>query len=263
MARTTPGSTLPPRSLQGENRPVEKDHHMPQPLRSLRVWLNAFIPAHVPGLTDELTTGPHAGKTVLYGLAGGKEAYLTDQRMFAATTDAASQMHSEALVESLPSPARFSQWHECGFAMPLGSDGEPAPEPETDTSRMNVVMATPQTISQYPEVAKAVGVLPRRPGPHGDDLYLYFRAKATPPCAQLAAHFGDIAYEGIAIVDLRQGTLDFSGLVHRFPAFEMYASANEAPPVAVFQLSPPRGSTALHEKGPASRPVKASVKLTG
>jgi hypothetical protein len=234
---------------------------MPLPLRSIRVWINAFIPAHVPGLTDELTTGPHAGQTVLYGLAGGKEAYLTDQRMFAATTDAASQMHSEALIESLPSPARFSQWHECDFAMSLGPDGEPAPTPETDTSRMSVVRATPQTLSQHPEAARAVGLLPRRPGSQNDELYLYFSAKATPPCPRMAEHFGDIAYEGIAIVDLRRGTLDFSGTVHRFPAFEMYASANEGPAVAVFTISPPRGETALHEVGAASRAVKATVTV--
>jgi hypothetical protein len=233
------------------------------PIRSLRVWINAFIPAHVPELTDELTTGPHAGQTVLYGLAGGKEAYLTDQRMFAATADAQSQMRSELLVESLPSPARMTEWHDCNFSMPLGPDGEPAAAGEVDTSRMKVEIATQQTLSAHPAIARAVGVLPRRAMTMGDELFVYFSAKATPPCPVMAAHFGDIAYEGVAIVDLRKGTLDFHGTVHRFPAFEMYAIANSGQPAAVFMISPPRGTDALHEKGPASRTVKGAVTLSG
>lgn len=234
---------------------------MAMPIRSLRVWINAFIPAHVPELTDELTTGPHRGETVLYGLSGGKEAYLTDQRVFTAAADAASQMHSEALVELLPGAPRLSAWHECHFAMPLGEDGEPLPSAEADTSRMRAILATPQTLSMNTEVARVVGMLPRRPGAAKDELYLYFDAKATPPCERMATHFGDIAYSGVAIVDTRRGTLDFSGAVHRFPAFEMYASANEGPAVAVFQISPPRGADALQAQGPSSRPVKATATV--
>ena len=234
---------------------------MAQPMRSLRVWINAFIPGHVPDYTDQLSTGPHAGKTVLYGLAGSKEAYLTDQRMFSSALDAASQLHSEALIDFMASPAKLSQWHECDFAMPLGEGGEPPAAPPADVSRMAITMATVQTLSTHQAIARAVGMLPRRLNASAHELYLYFSAKATPSSEALAAHFGDLAYEGVAIIDPQRGSLDFSGNVHRFPAYEMYASVNEGPAVAVFRVSPPRGGDALHRVGPGMRQVKATVSL--
>jgi hypothetical protein len=109
-------------------------------------------------------------------------------------------------------------------------------------------------------VAKAVGVLPMRPGSTAELFYLYFAGAATPPCAKMAETFGDIEYRGVVIFDRERGTLDFSGSVHRFPAFEMYATVNESAPVAVFRLSPPRGAGALDHGGDL-RPVKASIVL--
>jgi hypothetical protein len=77
----------------------------------------------------------------------------------------------------------------------------------------------------------------------------------------MAAHFGDIVYNGVAIYDPRRGALEFHGEVHRFPGFEMYASVNEGPATGVFRLSPPRGSQALHRVGPGRRPVKSAVTV--
>lgn len=231
---------------------------MASPVRSMRVWINAFIPGHVPGYTDELTTGPHAGKTVIYGLGGGKEAYLTDQRMFSSALDASSQMHSEALVDFVASPAKLSQWHACDFSTPLDEQDDTARRP-TDVSRMHVTLATQRTLSSHREVARAIGMLPRRPDATAEEIYLYFSAAATPVCEKMAAHFGDIGYEGVVIFDPPRGVLEFHGDVHRFPAFEMYASVNEAAATAVFRLSPPRGAQTLHRPGAGRRPVKASV----
>lgn len=229
--------------------------------RSLRLWINAFIPGHVPGYTDALTTGPHAGKTVLYGLAGGKEAYLTDQRMFSAALDASSQMHSEALVDFLASPAKLAQWHACDFSTPLHEQGSEADKQPADLSRMHVTLATRQTLSTHRELARAVGVLPRRPDATPDEIYLYFSAAATPACAKMADHFGDIGFAGVVIFDPPRRTLEFHGEAHRFPAFEMYASLNEGAATAVFRLSPPRGAQALSRPGTGRRPVKAAVTV--
>jgi hypothetical protein len=232
------------------------------PVRSLRVWINAFIPGHVPGYTDELTTGLHAGKTVLYGLGGGKEAYMTDQRMFSSALDASSQMHSEALVDFLASPAKLAEWHACDFSAPLAGEDGAAERQPADTSRMHVTMATQRTLSSHRDVARAVGVLPRRLDASAEEIYLYFSAAATPVCEHMAAHFGDITYEGVAIFDPPRSALAFHGEVHRFPAFEMYASVNEAAPIAVFRLSPPRGSQTLHRPGAGRRPIKAAATLS-
>jgi hypothetical protein len=232
-----------------------------QPMRSLRVWINSFIPGHLPGYTDRLTTGPRAGLTVLYGLAGGKEAYLTDQRMFSPALNVVSQMHSEALIDFKTSPAQLAQRHQCDFSMPLGDDGEPLEAPAADTSRMTVTMATSRTLSMHPVIARAVGVLPRRPGAPQEELFLYFSAKATLASERLAAHFGDLAYEGVAIIDPQRSAIEFHGNVHRFPAYEMYASVDEGAPVVVFRLSPPRGTGALDKVGPGMRVVKAAVSL--
>jgi hypothetical protein len=103
--------------------------------------------------------------------------------------------------------------------------------------------------------------LPRRADASGDEVYLYFSCSATPACERMAAHFGDIHYEGVAIYDPRRDAIDFHGRIHRFPAFEMYASVNEGQAAAVFRVSPPRGSDAIHRVGAGTRPVKAAVAL--
>ncbi len=235
---------------------------MLQAVRSLRVWVNAFIPAHVPGYTDALTTGPDAGKTVLYGLGDEKEAYLTDQRMFSSALDASSQMHSEVLVDFLSSPAKITQWHACDFSTPLrDAEGAEARHHAADVSRMRIAMATQRTLSAHRDVARAIGVLPRRMDASADEIYLHFAAAATPACEKMAAHFGDITFEGVAIFDPQRAALEFHGEVHRFPAFEMYASVNEAAATAVFRLSPPRGARSLHRAGAGRRPIKAAVTV--
>lgn len=230
--------------------------------RSLRVWLNAFIPGHVPGYTDELTTGPHAGCTVIYGLGGSADAYLTDQRMFSSSLDAASQLHAEAAVDLMASPWRLNQKHHLDFAMPLGPDGEPmVAETRPDDSQLVITMATPRTLSTQRDLARAIGMLPHRGSASPDQVYLHFSGKVRPPAEKMAEQFGDLSYDGVAIVDVQQGTLEFQGAMHRFPAFEMYAQWDEATPVAVFRLSPPRGGDALQRSTGGPRPVRASVAL--
>lgn len=235
---------------------------MPTSLRSLRVWMNAFIPGHMPGYTDELTTGPYAGRTVLYGIGGRPEAYLTDQRMFSGTADATSQFSTLATIELQRSPMHCTHQPSYDFATPLGPDGEPLPaDNEPDTSSMKVSLATPRTVSTNREISRAIGMLPMRPNASAEQLYLHFSGSVRPAAAAMAEHFGNITYDGVVLFDVTKGSLEFYGNVHRFPAFEMYASLNDGGAISVFQLSPPRGSQALHKPGSTTRPVKAAVSL--
>jgi hypothetical protein len=182
--------------------------------------------------------------------------------MFSGSADAASQLHTLALVELMASPVRCAQTHACDFATPLGPDGEPLPpDHDVDTSSMKVSLATPRNLSSNRELARAIGMLPLRPSASQEQLYLHFSGSVRPAAAAMAEQFGNIAYDGVVLFDLAKGSLEFYGNVHRFPAFEMYASLNEGTAISVFQQSPPRGSQALHKAGAGSRPVKASVSL--
>ena len=70
----------------------------------LIVWLNAFIPANVPGYTKTITKGTHSGKTAI-PLPGAARlnpmnwkdwnaGYLTDQRGFNQSPSASCRMQS-------------------------------------------------------------------------------------------------------------------------------------------------------------------------
>jgi hypothetical protein len=87
------------------------------------VWINAFIPREVPGVTELITSGPYVGKTALplpkkarAGLLNLHKpigtGYLTDQRQFSRSTTASARMQSIARIELYPYPKlanNFSQ----------------------------------------------------------------------------------------------------------------------------------------------------------
>src|SRR5215211_2981390 len=54
----------------------------PCKIRTITVWLNAFIPGHVPGITYPVPAGPYAGKTMIYNPIPGGDCFIGDQRDF-------------------------------------------------------------------------------------------------------------------------------------------------------------------------------------
>ena len=107
---------------------------MQVPIRSMKFWINAFIPRDVPGYTRPVPG--QTGLTMIPGpmnrvvlttegrgpvrpgmppLVDVSDCYYTDQRDFSSDIHAKSRMHAEVRVDFTVSPPRFTQWHNCDF----------------------------------------------------------------------------------------------------------------------------------------------------
>jgi hypothetical protein len=224
-------------------------------VRSIRVWINAFIPAHVPGYSVAVPGDEYAGATMIADASDPARGYLTDQRSFSPATSAQSQMHSAVRVDVSGTRPKIDQWHTCqpAAAFPAQTDGgEPAAVEESpsgpvdgDPERMRFTLLPPRSLIR--DIA-TLRLLP--PPSHGparvgvEPIYVRIDASAPMPHTQLARRFGDIRCSGVVAIDVEAGTVTFNGTLGGFPAFEMYAAADDGTPVAVFRSSPPRESPA-------------------
>ena len=64
----------------------------------------------------------------------------------------------------------------------------------------------------------------------------------------------DIDYRGTITINVSARTVKFDGFLDAFPAFEMYATANDGAGVAMFQTPPPPGNTPWNLPGDANTP---------
>jgi hypothetical protein len=210
----------------------------PNHMSRVKVWMKAFIPKDIPGLTTTVARGPHQGKTKIPGPTPYNDCFLTDQRGFSDNISAAARMHSEVeFVLDRDEPA-ILQAHRCYETTEIDcEDGDVECTGTGDTSRMqffNMRIVTPTIIS------------------------VQVRAAANNPC-----FFGspDIDYEGTIILDVSTSQVTFEGKVDAFPAFEMYASRDGSAPKMIFQLMPPTGNTPANLPGSANRPVRQTITL--
>jgi hypothetical protein len=234
--------------------------HSASPPRSLRVWMSAFIPAHLPGYTTTLVTGKHEGWTVLMPPDGGR-SLLTHQRAFSPATDADSLLHSHARLTWMGAAKPLEQWHRSQPAQEYRAGEAASDPPAGDTSRMAIKLITHHTIAADPDAARLIHNAPRRPGQSPSGLvYLAVDCQATESSGLYYDWFGPASYRGVVIFDPKSRTVDFSGTVSRFPAFEMYVSVNDGQAHKVVQSSPSRGRD-LFTHGPGERPVRDGVKL--
>jgi hypothetical protein len=98
---------------------------MPVPIRSVKFWINAFIPRHIPGYTRAVPKGIHLGKTMIPGPQrpgfGARrievsDCYLTDQREFSNDIHAKSRLHSEFRIDFGGGMSTLTQWYNCDEA---------------------------------------------------------------------------------------------------------------------------------------------------
>jgi hypothetical protein len=68
-----------------------------------RIWLAAFVPAHVPGLTMEVPDG--SGRTMIASDSRPGAGFLTDQRPFSASADEPARLRVETGFELASGPA--------------------------------------------------------------------------------------------------------------------------------------------------------------
>jgi hypothetical protein len=241
---------------------------MTVPIRSVKFWINAFIPRDIPGYTRVVPAGPHRGLTMIPGPSPVSDCFLTDQRTFSNNIHAKSRMHAEVKVDvSNPTPT-LSQWHNCDYTTECDcEDGDVECLKKGNTSRMSFsllpnpiqtstssrprTMLLPQTTISYPTGA---------PRPANQLIRIRMDCAASNPCSPSSRLFGDIDFTGTIEIDIVQRTIEFNGLLDQFPAFEAYATINDGAGVTMFQESPPTGNTVMNLPGKANRPKRCRLQ---
>src|SRR5680860_1378141 len=77
------------------------------------VWINAFIPGDLPGLT--LDRPGHPGETMLPDVPGPWACFLTDQRGFSNDIGKSARLHQEVIVDL--DAGQFRTWEDVGHTM--------------------------------------------------------------------------------------------------------------------------------------------------
>jgi hypothetical protein len=253
-------------------------------MAAVQIWINAFIPRSVPGYTQTLTTGKHAGKTAvpLPGVArlwpgntlkDWNAGYLTDQRSFDSSPSAGRRMQSLAEVD-LSLEVLTRQAHTSSGTTEVNlSSGDQTGFAVADMSRCSFTQLTGRGMTPTSPggggggaifgAARGGSTMPTRsyfvaaPGSRVS-MSLELAAAAADPLVGMAA---DIDYTGtITITGVVGGavTVAYNGLLDSFPAYDCYASYNGATKV-LFTSSPPPGNTVSDLLGPPNRPISASV----
>src|SRR5919108_1609130 len=92
--------------------PFDAGQDTTQEPRTVKVWINAFIPRQVPGKTRPVP-GATNGQTMLSGpVPGVSDCFCTDNRGFSRDIHASSRMHAELEID-LRGPSENFQWHNC------------------------------------------------------------------------------------------------------------------------------------------------------
>lgn len=246
---------------------------MPVPIRSVKFWINAFIPRHVPGYTITVPNGPYQGQTMIPGpgavnldwgvempatindwmrglsgqpgvryrrqrivdqsAIGVSDCYLTDQRSFSNEIDAESRMHSEFTVSFDGDRVSMSEWHDC----------DPTVELDCEDCQVECREKGDKTRMRFE--------LQTRTNP----AIVNMDCAANNPCSPTSRLFGDIDYHGTITVDQEARSIELQATIDAFPAFEAYATINHGAGVALMQLSPPAGNTVMNLPGGANRRV--------
>lgn len=206
-------------------------------IRTVKVWLNAFIPQNVDSITEPAPS-PHTGKTMLRGpVLGISDCYLTDNRGFDLNVNAVSRMHSEIEID-VTGPTILFQKHTCDPTHEIDcEDGAAECTKSGDTSRMS-----------FSNLRSSSGL-----------VKVDLKAAADNPCQSGSP---DIDYEGTITINVGTRTVEFDGKIDEFPAFEMYVSINGGNVgEAIFQEMPLPGRSPWNLPGSANRAIKKSVTI--
>jgi len=208
-------------------------------------WINAFIPLNAAGVTRSWAKNP--GKTVvevpyvpnwvpIFG-----SCYATDQRGFDSTRTASARMHSQAEITMDPSmPAYasfgFSQESYCGQSTAVDCDD-------------GKVKAT--------KTAEIEGVFVVRSG-SADNAVIGYKFRAADPLVPGAPK---IDLEGVLSIDRPGKSIQLTGKVDDFPAFEAYVIVNGGSPQKLAQLGPKAGAGLASLAGAANRDFYGTLDI--
>jgi hypothetical protein len=202
-------------------------------IRSVTIWVNAFLPRDIAGRTTTLLDGPCAGKTAIVGPAYD----LTDQRGFSRAREASSRMHSCFAVDFTASTPTVAQVHRCDPTV-MCEPGAPVPR------------RARASVSRMAGVVSSVTPL----------LAIRLDAVTAHPFPGLASIHGDIAYRGDIAIDPATRTIAVDLMVQLFPAFEGYASIDDGSPAILFHHAPPPGVTEMHLLAVPQRRIRCALR---
>src|SRR5664279_4022356 len=81
-------------------------------VRTVKLWIKAFIPSTYERAVVVSGTGAHAGKTMVTGSWVMNRCFLTDQRSFSSDIHADARMHSEIEIDVAKGKETY-QFHHC------------------------------------------------------------------------------------------------------------------------------------------------------
>jgi hypothetical protein len=253
------------------------------------VWINAFIPRNLDGVTKEVMNGENRGKTVIplpwYGRLAFNIAkplgtcFLTDQRSFSNKVTASSRVQSIVSFSMAHIGVVSGQHSTSGTTALRFDDGNTYDRRDADLSRCSISNVysvdydfissvytyrnDPVLIQKYMDRISFAGH-PRSFGPARlvetkQGLAVHVVGMASDPLVNLAA---DVNYDVYFLVgvDLKAETIIVAclGVVDAFPAFECYTSYLGSTMELFTQPSPP-GNTAIDLLGEADTPVSGAV----
>lgn len=245
----------------------------------LSFWLNAFIPGAVPGYTQAITAGTHAGRTaipmprvarILNPTKPFDTGYLTDQRSFDTSISASTRMRSLVILDIGTTARVVRTAHETSgttqVTIPTGTQTGFA---YADMSRCSWSALTP-VVRRFSAGSVHIplgGSVPLVVGAAPSVLPTFemtLIGQAGDPLINGAA---DIDYGGrLTVTILGTGgaapaiEVQFEGLLDDFPAFEAYANFGGATKT-FFTATPPPGNTVTNLVGPATRPIGGVVRF--
>lgn len=208
-------------------------------IRTVRVWLKAFIPGSIPELSKPVPGDPEKSMVDVPGIPG---CFFSDHRSFDPDPAAEARMHS--VLEIDLDTDTVTQKHWCGETVDVDCDTGKVTCRKTAANRGNFSRLG---IRQF----------------HDRRRWMFrLTAAAGNPCVPGAP---DIDYEGLVTIEVTEGQtradITFKGKIDGFPAYEMYAQLDGGMPKEIFRALPPQGNTPMNLFGWASRSVTASASL--
>jgi len=218
---------------------------------TVKFWVNAFIPPEVCQRVGDtfavVVTGDYPG------LPWPRTWYLAgDQRGFSDDIHASSRLHSEVEISGLDgdAPAITLQWHACGESRSLDEQGnviDAATAPTTDMAFFN--LRHNQTVD--PEG----GVIDDSDNPHLVQIDVSGSGRVPFP---IAPYVPAIDYVGTFSFDPDTRVARFRGGIDGFPAYEFYASVDNAAPAQIGAMA---AGSPFDLVGDATQHVDVSVTV--
>lgn len=226
---------------------MEQSQPSTRGIRTVKLWIKAFIPSTYENAKVVPGEGEHAGKTMLNSLWLINRCFLTDQRSFSSDIHAEARMHSEIEIDFAKGKETY-QFHHCYDTIEIDcKNGKEKCRGQGSTDRMN-----------FHDVAfsedKNVCTMTIKAGSRNPCLRVA-RIKVTPSLD----YMGEITITRTD--DPSRAIVTFNGKIEKYPAFEMYAVANDGDVKTVFQVDVAPSATIGDLPGGPAREVYGRAEI--